>query len=80
MSENLRNTVGDGTLAEEAVHIEIEIEERIEVLVLPLSGEEPHIELIRERLEIGADVHFFERDRDEAFECGVAQWRARMHT
>ncbi len=67
MSENLGNVVGDGTLVEEAVHVEVEIEERITVLVLPLSGERPHVELIREKLEIGADVHFFERDRDEAF-------------
>ena len=67
MSENLGNAVGDGTLVEEAVHVEIEIEESIAVLVLPLSGERPHVELIREKLEIGADVHFFERDRDEAF-------------
>ena len=54
-------------LTEEAVHVEVEIEDRVELLVLPLTGEVELIEVIREKLEVGEEFHFFERDRDEPF-------------
>ena len=55
----------EGGLIEEAVHVEIEIEDRVELLVLPLTGEVALVEIIREKLEISEEFHFFERDRDE---------------
>lgn len=54
-----------GELAEEAIHVEVEIEERVEVLVLPLTSETALAEVIRAKLELAGDVHLFERDRDE---------------
>lgn len=57
----------EGGLIEEAVHVEIEIEDRVELLVLPLTGEVALVEIIREKLEISEEFHFFERDRDEPF-------------
>lgn len=56
-----------GAIAEEVVHVEVEIAERIEVLVLP-RGETALVEVIREKLQIEADVHLFERDQDEPLE------------
>jgi hypothetical protein len=67
MSKIQAEGAGAGSPIEEAVHIEVEIEERIEVLVLPLAGGAPHVELIRERLILDADLHLFERDREEPF-------------
>ena len=54
-----------GELAEEAIHVEVEIEERAEVLVLPPTGETALVEVIRARLALDADVYLFERDHDE---------------
>jgi hypothetical protein len=50
---------------EDAVHVELEIEDRVELLVLSLPGEAVLVEVIRAKLDIGADVHLFERDHDE---------------
>jgi hypothetical protein len=57
----------EGGLVEEAVHVEIEIEDRIEVLTLPVTGEVELVDVIREKLKIGEDFHIFERNRDEPF-------------
>jgi hypothetical protein len=51
---------------EEVVHIEVEIADQVEVLVIPANGN-PHVEVVRERLSLEADVHLFERDLDEPF-------------
>jgi len=67
MSENWTDFAADGALVEEAIHIEVEIEERIEVLMLPLAGETAHVDVIRDKLRLGAELHLFERDRDEVF-------------
>ena len=50
---------------ENVVHVELEIEERVELLVLPLSGEAVLVDIIRAKLDLGTDVHLFERDHDE---------------
>jgi hypothetical protein len=52
-------------LIEEAVHVEVEIEDRVELLVVPITEGMVLVEVIRTMLESAADVHFFERDRDE---------------
>jgi hypothetical protein len=52
-------------LIEEAVHVEVEIEDRVELLVVPIAEGMVLVEVIRAKLESAADVHFFERDRDE---------------
>ena len=66
MSEIRAEPASTGGQIEEAVHFEVEILERIEVLVLPVGGT-PHAEVIRERLTLEADVELFERDADEPF-------------
>lgn len=66
MSEIPAVTTGNGDQIEEAVHFEVEVLERIEVLVLPLTGP-PHVEIIRERLSLEADLELFERDSDDPF-------------
>jgi hypothetical protein len=50
--------------AEEVVHVEVEIEERVEMLVLPVSGEMILVEAIREKLKLDPDLHLFERNND----------------
>lgn len=55
------------SLVEEVVHIEVEIEDRVEILTLRADGEVELVEVIRERLEINEDFHIFERGRDEPF-------------
>ena len=52
-------------LIEEAVHVEVEIEDRVELLVVPITEGMVLVEVIRTKLESAADVHLFERDRDE---------------
>ena len=52
-------------LIEEAVHVEVEIEDRVELLVVPMTEGMVLVEVIRTKLESAADLHFFERDRDE---------------
>src|SRR5258708_39912531 len=66
MNSHDNQPMEDG-LIEEAVHVEIEIEDRVEVLVLPLTAGVMLVEVIREKLEISEEFHFFERDRDEPF-------------
>ncbi|MFB9268368.1 hypothetical protein ACFFWD_35510 [Bradyrhizobium erythrophlei] len=61
------NPQTEGGLVEEAVHVEVEIEDRVEILALQPDGEVELVEIIRERLAIGEDFHFFERGRDESF-------------
>jgi hypothetical protein len=56
-----------GEVVEEVIHVEAEIEDRIEVLVLPATGETALLELIRSKLELTDEHHFFERDHDEPF-------------
>jgi hypothetical protein len=68
MSEKPANIGENGVAIEDAVQIEIEVEERVEVLILAASGGQKHAEMIRERLEFDADVRLFERDCDEPFE------------
>jgi hypothetical protein len=51
--------------SEEVVNVELEFEERIELLILPMSGGAVLVDVIRAKLDIGADVHLFERDHDE---------------
>jgi hypothetical protein len=51
--------------AEEVLQVELEIEEKVELLALPLSGEVTLVEIIRAKLNIGPDFHLFERDHDE---------------
>jgi hypothetical protein len=67
MSEIQADPAGDGTLVEEAIHVEVEIESEIKVLVLPLSGGVPHVALIREQLKLDTDLHVFERGGEEPF-------------
>lgn len=67
MSENRTDIVGDGVLIEDDIQVEVEIEEQVEVLVLPHSDGPSHADLIREKLKFEADLHLFERDRDEVF-------------
>jgi hypothetical protein len=67
MNTNTTPDVLEAPLPEEAVHVEIEIHERIELIVLPGTGETALIDLIRAKLNIGPEVHFFERNRDEPF-------------
>jgi hypothetical protein len=55
----------EGQPLEEVVQVEVEIEERVELLILPATGEVELADLIRERLEVGADMHLFERDHDD---------------
>lgn len=50
---------------EEVVEVELEIEERIELLSFPVSGDTVLVEVIRAKLDIGTDVHLFERNHDE---------------
>jgi hypothetical protein len=57
----------EGGLIEEAVRVEVEIEDRIELLVLPLTGGVALVEVIREKLEVSEEFHFFERGHDEQF-------------
>jgi hypothetical protein len=52
-------------LIEEAVHVEVEIEDSVELLVVPITEGMVLVEVIRTKLKSAADVHFFERDRDE---------------
>lgn len=61
------NPQTEGSLVEEAVHVEIEIEDRVEILAVQPDGELELVEIIREKLAIGEDFHFFERGRDEPF-------------
>ena len=49
------------------VRVEVEIEERIETLVISPTGEAELVESIRAKFENGADLHFFERDKEEPF-------------
>ena len=55
----------EGGLIDEAVHVEVEIEDRVELLVVPITEGMVLVEVIRTKLELAADVHLFERDRDE---------------
>lgn len=55
----------EGRPHDEAVHVEVEIEDRIEVLVIPITDDMVMVELIRTKLELDADVRLFERDRDQ---------------
>jgi hypothetical protein len=66
MSEIRAVPAGFGGQIEEAVHFEVEIMEKIEVLVLPIDGT-PHVEVIRERMSLEGDLELFERDTDEPF-------------
>lgn len=50
---------------EEAVRVEVEVEDRIELLVVPATGALALAEVIRTKLEVDPDMHFFERDQDE---------------
>jgi hypothetical protein len=52
---------------DEVVQVEVEIEDRIELLVLPLTGEIALVEVIREKLDLSEEFHLFERDHDEPF-------------
>lgn len=61
------NPQTEGSLVEEAVHVEIEIEDRVEILAVQPDGVLELVEIIREKLAIGEDFHFFERGRDEPF-------------
>ncbi|MDA9433535.1 hypothetical protein [Bradyrhizobium sp. CCBAU 51627] len=55
----------EGRPHDEAVHVEVEIEDRVEVLVIPITDNMVLVELIRTQLELDADVHLFERDHDQ---------------
>ena len=54
-----------GKSPEEVIHVEVEIIERVEMLVVPDTGEITLVDVIRERLKLDADLHLFERDHDE---------------
>ncbi len=50
---------------EETVHVELEIEETVEVLILQVAGAAVLVDVIRAKCNLGTDLHLFERDRDE---------------
>jgi hypothetical protein len=56
-----------GQPPEEVIHVEVEIIERVELLIVPATGEVALVDVIRERLKLDADLHLFERDHDEPF-------------
>lgn len=63
---NVPNHQGEeAQAAEEAVHIEIEIEDRVEMLVVTPTGEGGFVELIRSKFDLSEEVHLFERDHEE---------------
>ena len=53
--------------SQETINVEVEVEEQVEVFVLPAVGEIVLVEEIRAKFEHGPDLHFFERDQDEPF-------------
>lgn len=55
----------EGQPRDEVVHVEVEIEDRVELLVVPVTEGMVLVEVIRTRLKAAGDMHFFERDRDE---------------
>uniref|UniRef100_UPI0013DA6662 hypothetical protein n=1 Tax=Stenotrophomonas maltophilia TaxID=40324 RepID=UPI0013DA6662 len=57
----------EGQPHDEVVHVEVEIEDRVELLVVPVTEGMVLVEVIRTKLEVAGDMHFFERDRDEPF-------------
>ena len=66
---NTHNVPRDGgEPPEEVVQVEVEIVDRVEVIVLPGTGQATLVEVIRERLKLGTELHLFERDHDEPFE------------
>ncbi|MCK9913700.1 hypothetical protein MXD81_31410 [Microbacteriaceae bacterium K1510] len=66
------NPAKDGQPPEEAVHVEVEIIDRLEALVLPATGEVALVEVIRAKLDLGPEFHLFERDHDEPFKHHAA--------
>jgi hypothetical protein len=57
----------DGLPPEEVIQVEIEIVDRVEVLTFPATGETALVEVIRAKLELGPELHLFERGHDEPF-------------
>jgi hypothetical protein len=67
MSEIKADRAGTDGRVEDIVHFEVEIEEKIEVLVFPAQGEGSHADLIRQHFAAGEELILFERDREEVF-------------
>jgi hypothetical protein len=61
------NPQTEGEAPEEVVHVEVEIEDRVELIMIPVTGEVALVEVIRAKLNVGPDLHLFERDHDEPF-------------
>ena len=64
---NTHTTLPEGSTLEEVLHVEVEIEERVEVLTVPATGEVVLVDVIRAKLELEPEIHLFERGHDEPF-------------
>ena len=54
----------DGSLTVETIHLEIEIEDRLEPICLALPGGERFLDAIREHVGLTVETHIFEHDKD----------------
>ena len=65
--DSLEDNKKEDRSTEEVVHVEAEIEERVEVLTVPFAEGAVFVEVLRTKLQLEGDVHLFERDHDEPF-------------